>query len=59
MPEPSAAHPEPGHVPPAGEPGHFPWKIVLTILLIAGIVAFALIRRKGAGASQANLLLAL
>src|SRR5438067_1062985 len=39
MPEQSAAHPEPGHVPPAGEPGHFPWKIVLTILIIGKIVA--------------------
>jgi multidrug efflux system membrane fusion protein len=41
-------------LPPADSRGHFPWKIALTILIIGGIVAFALIRRKNAPAEVAK-----
>src|SRR5438445_12547282 len=45
---------EGSNLPKADEPGHFPWKIVLAILIIGGIVAFSLVRRKQQGTSQAK-----
>jgi membrane fusion protein, multidrug efflux system len=47
-----AAHPQPGGVPPAEHPGHFPWKIVLSILIIGAIVLVVMIRRSQAGGTQ-------
>jgi multidrug efflux system membrane fusion protein len=49
-----ATHPGPAHVPPSDSPGRFPWKIVLAILIIGGIVALAMVRRKQQGASDAK-----
>jgi len=54
MPNDPAAHPQPGGVPTAEHPGHFPWKIVLTILIIGGIVAFVMLRRSRTGGSEAK-----
>src|SRR5437588_3856885 len=50
--EPAAAHPEPGGVPPAEHPGHFPWKIVLSILILGVIVVVAVIKRSHAGGTE-------
>src|ERR1044071_4131555 len=52
--EPAAAHPQPGGVPTAEHPGHFPWKIVLTLLIIGGIVLFVMLRRSRTGGSEAK-----
>src|SRR2546421_5314419 len=52
MPNEPAAHPPADNVPPAEQPGHFPWKIVLAILIIGGIVAFALFRRQHGATPQ-------
>lgn len=54
MPNEPAAHPEPGGVPPAEHPGHFPWKIVLTILIIGVLVAFVMLRRSSTSGSEAK-----
>src|SRR5437660_11259273 len=42
-------HSQSGGVPPAKHPGHFPWKIVLVILLIGGVVAYAMVKRQPGG----------
>src|SRR5947209_3700500 len=52
--EPAAAHPPPLGVPPAEHPGHFPWKIVLTILMIGGIVAVVMLRRPHIAGAEAK-----